>query len=113
MEAINPEFRELQHQVAEVREKLALQEGKIEQLNHTARDTSKQTIWQFVTFTIAIGGLLIGMLNYQTNTLNRQLDERTRVLEEQIKGVKQTVEQSEKNMNARFEDLKQEVRQRK
>ncbi|MEP7343310.1 MAG: hypothetical protein ABI977_36640 [Acidobacteriota bacterium] len=124
MQAIQPEFNELQRQVGDLRDRLSVAEGQILQLNRTSSDTSRQTIWQFVAFTISIGALIIGLLNYQTDALNKQSEARTQALVEQIRAVSQRVEQVEKNMNQRsdqaekninerFEDLKQEVRSRK
>lgn len=124
MQAIQPEFNELQRQVGDLRDRLSVAEGQILQLNRTSSDTSRQTIWQFVAFTISIGALIIGLLNYQTAALNKQSDARSQVLVEQIKAVSQRLDQAEKNMNQRidqaekhinerFEDLKQDVRSRK
>lgn len=117
MQPINPEFRDLQQQVVELRDRLSKAEGEIQQLNRTSSDTTRQTIWQFVIFTITMAGVVIGALNYQTNALNRQFDARNQILEERMTGLEkrldQRIDQAEKNINARFEDLKQEVRSRK
>lgn len=103
MSAINPEFRDLQQQVSELRDRLAKAEGEITQLNRTTSDTTRQTIWQFVIFTVTMAGILIGAMNYQTNALRNEFKARTEALQQQIM-------QTEKNLSARFEDLKQEVR---
>ena len=117
MQTINPEFQEFQQQVAELRERVAKAEGEIQQLNRTAWDTSKQTIWQFVIFTVTMGGIVIGALNYQTSALSREFSVRLDATDQKIqaleKRLEQKIDQSDKNMNARFEDLKQEVRSRK
>ena len=113
MQTINPEFNELQRQVSEVRERLSTAEGQIQQLNRTSSDTSRQTVWQFVIFTITMGAILLGGLNYQTNALRNEFNARFDKIEVQINSVEKSIGQTEKNLNARFEDLKQEVRSRK
>jgi hypothetical protein len=75
----------------------------IEQLKHTATDTSRQTIWQFVIFTVTMAGILIGGIKYQSDTLRPEMTLRFETIEKRL-------DQSEKNILARFEDLKQEVR---
>jgi len=126
MDAINPELRELQQQVAKLSEKqsvtdaevarlkklepayaeiiarLGQNEGKIEQVNRTASDTSRQTIWQFVIFTVTMAGVLISSSYFQTEALRRESNARFEAIEKRM-------DQIEKNMTARFEDLKQVV----
>ena len=87
MQAINPELRDLQQQVTELRDRLAKTEGEIQQLNRTASDNTKQTIWQFVIFTLSMGGLLIGGLNYQTSQLDARANLRADALEQRINAV--------------------------
>jgi hypothetical protein len=77
-------------------------EGKVEQVNRTASDTSRQTIWQFVIFTVTMAGVLIGATFYQTEALRRESNARFESLEKRL-------DQVEKNMTARFDDLKQVV----
>ena len=113
MQAINPEFRDLQQQVSELRDRLAKAEGEIQQLNRTAWDNTKQTIWQFVIFTVTMAGVVIGTLNYQTSALGREFSARLDTTDQKILALEKRLEQTEKNLNARFEDLKQEVRSRK
>jgi len=113
MQTINPEFRDLQQQVVELRDRLSKAEGEIQQLNRTSSDTTRQTIWQFVIFTITMAGVVIGALNYQTAALNRQFDARLGITDQKIIDLEKLLEMTERNMNVRFEDLKQEVRSRK
>lgn len=102
MNVVSPEIRELQQQVAELRDRLSHFEGKIEQVNRTASDTSRQTIWQFVIFTVTMAGVLIGAAIYQTEALRRESNARFESLEKRL-------DQVDKNMTARFDDLKQVV----
>jgi peptidoglycan hydrolase CwlO-like protein len=117
MSTVNPELRDLQQQVGDMRDRLAKAEGEIQQLNRTAGDTTKQTIWQFVIFTVTMAGVVIGALSYQTSALSRQFEAQIGTVNAQIgtvnariDAVEKRIDQAEKNMNARFEDLKQEVR---
>lgn len=123
METINPEIRELQQQVArlnerqsvtdaevarlkkieaqqaQIIERLGHNEGRIEQVNHTASDSTRQTIWQFVIFTVTMAAVLIGSSIFQTEALRRESNARFEAIEKRM-------EQMDKNMNARFEDMK-------
>lgn len=134
MQNVNPESKDLQQQIVEIRDRLSGAEGEIRQLNRTAWDTSKQTIWQFIIFTITMAAVVIGALNYQTGSLNKQLEIRSNAIEQRIDTlekrldqridqVNHRIDQVEKNfndrfddfqktMNSRFDDLKQEVRKK-
>jgi hypothetical protein len=113
MQTVNPEMRDIQQQVGELRDRISQAEGEIRQLNRTASDTTKQTIWQFVIFTITMAGVVIGAMNYQTNQLDKRFNLRADAIEQRIDSLENRLEQAEKNILARFEDLKQEVRNRK
>jgi hypothetical protein len=113
MQTVNPEMRDIQQQVVELRDRISHAEGEIRQLNRTASDTSKQTIWQFVIFTMTMAGVVIGALHYQTNELDKRFKIRADAIEQRIDSLEKRLEQTEKNLLARFEDLKQEVRNRK
>ena len=117
MQNVDPEFRELKREVVEQGNRISRVEGEVQQLNRTATDNIKQTIWQFVAFTIAMAVILIGGLNYQTNALRNEFNVRLNEIEKRLE---QRIDQVEKNMNTRFEDtnkriedLKQEIRSRK
>jgi len=109
MNVVSPEIRELQQQIAELRDRLSHFEGKIEQVNRTASDTSRQTIWQFVIFTVTMAGVLIGATVYQTEALRRETNARFDTVDKQFGALDKRLDQMEKNMTARFEDLKQIV----
>jgi len=113
MQNVDPEFREMQHEVIDQGKRLSRVEGEIQQLNRTASDNVKQTIWQFVIFTITMGAILLGGLNYQTNALRNEFNARFDKIEQQMKDMEKRLDQRIDNMAARFEDLKQEVRGRK
>jgi len=98
MSVINPEMHDLQEQVAEQRVRLANTEGRIDEVRRTASGTVRQTIWQFVIFTVTMAAVLLGGLNYQTEALRREFNARF-----------ETVNARFDDMNNRFEDLKQVV----
>lgn len=77
--------------------------GELDEVKRTSSDTTRQTIWQFVIFTVTMAAILIGGIKYQADTLRNEMNLRFGAMERHI-------EQSEKNLTARFEDLKQEVR---
>jgi chaperonin cofactor prefoldin len=114
MNTVNPELRDLEQQVIQIRDRVAKAEGEIQQLNRTAGDTTKQTIWQFVIFTVTMAAVLLGGMYFQTEALRRESNVRFEALQSRIeqseKALTQRIEQSERSLNARFEDLKQEVR---
>jgi hypothetical protein len=68
-----------------------------------ATDTTRQTIWQFVIFTVTMAAILSGGIKYQTDTWRSEMNAR-------FDAVNQRMDQSERNLTTRFEDLKQEVR---
>jgi hypothetical protein len=109
MQAINPEPRELQQQVAEVRERLALQEGEIKQLNLVARDTSKQTIWQFIAFTASIGGLILGLLNYQNSVIRGEFESMRQEMNTRFEASKNTQAEFEKHINQRLDGVEKRI----
>ncbi|MFN7944493.1 MAG: hypothetical protein U0Z53_04020 [Blastocatellia bacterium] len=103
MEAINPDLRDLQQKYKNLRAELARTQGEVELLKRTTSDNTRQTIWQFVIFTITMAVILVGGIRYQADTLRLEFDLRFESLDKRI-------DQAEKNISARFEDLKQEVR---
>ena len=116
MTAINPELHELQQQVAELRVRLANAEGRIDEVRRTASGTVRQTIWQFVIFTVTMAAVLLGGLNYQTEALRREFNARLDAVNTRFDSVNARFDDMEKrfdrrfdDMNKRFEDLKQVV----
>lgn len=65
-------------------------------------EASRQTIWQFVVFTLTMAAVVLGGIKYQTDALRNESNAKFEAIEKRI-------EQSERNVNARFEDLKQTV----
>jgi hypothetical protein len=103
MEIINPQLKEILHKQEVFEIKMARIEGELGELRRVATDTTRQTIWQFVIFTITMAAILLGGSKYQTDTLRSEMNTR-------FDAVNQRLDQSERNLTTRFEDLKQEVR---
>ena len=114
MQAINPESRDLQQKYENLRAELARTQGEVEQIKHIASDTSRQTIWQFVIFTVTMAVLLLGGVKYQADVLRHEMDLRFDAQRQDAstrsEAILQQYKQLEHNLTARFEDLKQEVR---
>ena len=61
MEAINPELRDLQREIIDIRLQIARQEGEIKQLRHSFQNRAWQIRWQLIAFALSGGGLLIAL----------------------------------------------------
>lgn len=109
MDVINPELRELQQKYENLRTEFARMQGEVAQLKHTATDTTRQTIWQFVIFTVTMAMILLGGIKYQTDSLRVEMKVRFDAVDQRFEAVEKRIDQSEKNILTRFEDLKQEV----
>jgi len=98
MDIINPEF--------------ILNEIKL-----MSSDTSRQTIWQFVIFTMTMAAVMLGGLKYQAEVLRKEMDVRFEAqrleMNVRFEAVKNQLGEMEKNILSCFEDLKQEVRTRR
>ena len=94
MDIINPEF--------------ILNEIKL-----MSSDTSRQTIWQFVIFTMTMAAVMLGGLKYQADVLRKEMDIRFEAQRVKMNSIKTQMVEMEKNILSRFEDLKQEVRTRR
>jgi cytochrome P450 len=103
MNTVNPELRDLEQQVVQIRDRVAKAEGEIQQLNRTAGDT-----------TVTMAAVLLGGMYFQTEALRRESNARFEALQSRIeqseKSLTHRIEQSERSINSRFEDVKQEVR---
>jgi chaperonin cofactor prefoldin len=104
---LDPEFTVLREKVESLGREIAELRATVQQLAQMVSNTNRQTIWQFVIFTVtmvvAVTGSIVGASTYQTESLRREMNVRFEAMEKRI-------EQSEKNLSERFEDLKQEVR---
>jgi uncharacterized coiled-coil DUF342 family protein len=105
MSVINPEMHELQQQVAELRVRLANAEGRIDEVRRTASGTVRQTIWQFVIFTVTMAAVLLGGLNYQTEALRREFNARVDAVNARFDSVDARFDDMNKRFDARFDDM--------
>jgi uncharacterized protein (DUF697 family) len=109
---LDPEFTVLRDKVESQGREIAELRATVQQLGRTASDTSRQTIWQFVIFTvtmvIAVPGSIVGASAYQTEALRREMNVRFEAMEKRTeqseKNLITRIEQSEKNLTTRFED---------
>ncbi len=118
MEIINPELKELERKQEELQTTVAYMRGEIDELKHITRDTTRQTIWQFIIFTVTMSAVMLGGLKYQADVLRKEMDLHFKGVDQQFSSVDQKLGSMEKRMDAmeknlllRFDDLKQEVRQ--
>ncbi len=121
MEAINPEVRDLRDKYENLLEKyvelsagLSRTQGEVAEIKRVSTSFSQQTIWQLVGFAAVMASVMITGIYYQTNALrnefNPKLDSLERQMNLRFEAQERQILQVEKNLNARFEDLKQEVR---
>ena len=100
---INPEFRELQQKVEDLRINLAKTQGEMEIIKHNSERNDRQTTKQFVAFfiamLIAVSGSLIGTSIFQTDALRREMNARF-----------DTVNQRMDQMQKSIDELKDEIR---
>lgn len=107
---INPEFRELQQKVEEMRVNLAKTQGEIEIIKHDSERNDRPTIKQFVIFTItmliAVVTCLIGTSIFQTDALRREMNARFDGMNQRQQSLEKQMEKMEKSI----EEIKQELR---
>ncbi len=94
---------DLERQVAEIR-------GYQAQLNQSVAHSNRLTIWQFISFTVVMAGTLFGTLAWISGSLRGEMHQTRDDLQKQIEmtrdQLQKQIEQSERNTNARFEDMK-------
>lgn len=117
MDTINPEVRDLRdryetllEKYAELSASLSRTQGEVAEIKRVSTSFSQQTIWQLLGFAIVMASVMITGIYYQTNALRNEMNLRFEAQQQQIKQLENNLNQVEKNIIARFEDLKQEVR---
>lgn len=103
---INPELSELKLKYEELSVRLAKIEGQVS-------DATKQTIWQFVIFTVTMAGVMLGAINYQTSVLEKRFDAKFEVMEKRFENVDKRFDNIEKRMDRverNLDDLNKELR---
>jgi chaperonin cofactor prefoldin len=117
---INPEIRDLQQKVEEMRVNLAKTQGEIEIIKHNSERNEWQTIKQFVIFTITmlIAGVtcLVGTSIFQTAALRREMSAKFETVNQRFETVNLRFDSIDKRMEKlekSIDELKQDVRSRK
>ncbi len=112
---INPEMRELQQKVEEMRINLARTQGEIEIIRQNSERNDRQTIKQFVIFTvtmaITVATTLIGASVFQTDALRREMNARFELVDQRFASVDQRLASLEKRMD-RMEQRMDRMEQR-
>jgi len=114
---IHPEFRELQQKVEDMRINLAKTQGEIESIRHNTERNDRQTIKQFVIFTItmliAVVTCLIGTSIFQTDALRREINARFETVNQRFDQNKEKTDSMEKRMEKienSLDEIKDELR---
>lgn len=106
---INPEMRELQQKVDEMRINLARTQGEIEIIRQNSERNDRQTIKQFVIFTvtmlIAVVSTLIGTSVFQTDALRREMSAKFEVVDQRFNAVDQKID----SLDQRIDKLDQRM----
>jgi hypothetical protein len=95
----NPEIAALRKEVEGYGKELAEMRGTVNQLNKIVSASVRQSIWQLIALLVSLCVTIAGGLAYQGSVMDKRYEQ-----------IEKRIEQSEKNITARFEDLKQEVR---
>ena len=103
---LNPEVAALRDKVEEHGKELAEMRGSLNRLNNIVNASVRQSIWQLIALIVSLCLSIAGGLAYQGNMIDKRLDQ----FEKRFEQLETRIDMSEKNITARFEDLKQEVR---
>jgi peptidoglycan hydrolase CwlO-like protein len=101
---INPEFRDLQQKVEELQINLAKTQGEIAIIRHNSERNDRQTITQFVIFTvtmlIAVVSCLIGTSIFQTDALRREMNAKFDAINQRFETINQRFDTVDKRMDS-------------
>jgi len=110
---IHPEFRELQQKVEDMRINLAKTQGEIEIIRHNSERNDRQTIKQFVIFTItmliAVVTCLIGTSIFQTDALRKEMNARFETVNQRIDGLERTTDRRMDELDKRMERIEKSL----
>jgi chaperonin cofactor prefoldin len=117
---INPEFRDLQQKVEELQINLAKTQGEIAIIRHNSERNDRQTITQFVIFTvtmlIAVVSCLIGTSIFQTDALRREMNAKFDAINQRFDTVDKrfdTVDKRMERLEKSLEEIKKEIASKK
>jgi peptidoglycan hydrolase CwlO-like protein len=101
---INPDFRDLQQKVEELQITLAKTQGEIAIIKHNSERNDRQTITQFVIFTvtmlIAVVSCLIGTSIFQTDALRREMNAKFETINQRFDTVNQRIDSIDKRIDS-------------
>jgi chaperonin cofactor prefoldin len=110
---INPEFRDLQQKVEELQINLAKTQGEIAIIRHNSERNDRQTITQFLIFTvtmlIAVVSCLLGTSIFQTDALRREMNAKFETVNQRFDSIDKRMERLEKSL----EEIKKEIASKK
>ena len=109
----NPELASLREKVEAQGSQISEIRGSLQQLDKIVSATTRQSVWQLIALIVSLSIAIVGGLAYQTAMIDKRIDQiekRFEQIDKRIDQLGQRIELSEKNITARFEDLKQEVR---
>jgi uncharacterized protein YabN with tetrapyrrole methylase and pyrophosphatase domain len=101
--ALWEKFEHLDKEIAEIR-------ATLNRLTKIVRANIRQAVWQSIALGISIFIATVCALAYQTSVLNKRFEQIEKHWKESGERFAERSALSEKNIIARFEDLKQEVR---
>ena len=107
---LNPEIAALRDRIEAQGKELAEIRGSVHQLDKIIGATVRQSIWQLIALIVTLLLSLGGGLAYQTNMMEKRIEQVEKRIEQSEKNMTGRFEDLEKNITARFDDLKQEVR---
>ena len=110
MANLTPEFLELRTRLEAQEKELAELRGSVSQMDKVVSGNIRQSIWQLLALLVTLFIAIFGGLTWQTNQLDKRLEQIERRIDVMERNLNTRIEQSEKNITARFEDFKQEMR---
>ena len=102
---MNPEISQLREKYEALQSKYEILSERVSRTEGRITDAGKQTIWQFVIFMVGMGGLIIGLVNYQSSVLEKRFDG----INQRFDDVNRRIEQGQKDLGARLERVERNL----
>jgi flagellar capping protein FliD len=106
---LNPEIAALRDKVEAHGKELAEMRGTVNQLNKIVTASVRQSVWQLIALIVSLCVTIAGGLAYQTNTIDKRIEQMERRIDQSERSMTARIDQSERNMTARFEDLEKNI----
>ena len=94
----DPEIADLRNKVEGCVKELAEMRGTVNQLNQIVSASVRQSVWQLIALIVSLCVTMAGGLAYQASVMDKRFEQ-----------IEKRVEQSERNMTARFEDFEKSM----